>query len=103
MCVVKKYLNMYHTTMKHFIISMYILLSLIFVSIPVAYAQEETDSGMTYEESLTTVEESKNVVTLDETFIETTPKLNFLQVAIAILAPATFITIAYLLIKKMKL
>lgn len=98
---------MYHTTMKHLLISIYILVSFLFMNnLASVYAQEEEvtgDSQTVIQEEDKDIQETK---TLDEALQEDTPpsiELNFFQILVAILAPLTFLTIGYLLIKKLKL
>ncbi len=101
---------MYHTTMKHLLISIYILVSFLFMNnLASVYAQEEEVTG----DSQTVIQEydeedidNQETKTLDEALQEDTPasiELNFFQILVAILAPLTFLTIGYLLIKKLKL
>lgn len=91
--------------MKHILISIYILLSFLFFTVQPISAQEDD-----MPEQETTQENTQEVIendtkTLDEALEQEslTVKLNFFQILVAILAPITFLTIGYLLIKKMKL
>lgn len=102
---------MYHITMKHTLISIFLLSFTIFLNPFPTIAQSE-DSGITYEENQQNNENLKvavdDVKTLKETLDltddeSTSTKLNFFQILVAILAPLSFIAIAYLLIKRLKL
>ncbi|GEM_PF-3480037 len=98
---------MYHTTMKQIVISMYILLSFLFLSYSPAYAQENVIDKTEQSQETTTLKEAvDDISTLKETLDteeDKSVKLNFFQILVAIFAPLTLITIAYLLIKKLKL
>jgi len=91
--------------MKHILISIYIILSFLFLTIQPLHAQEEDiqEEQITQETTEEVTQESTE--TLEEALQEDTPsiKLNFFQILVAILAPLTFLTIGYLLIKKFKL
>jgi len=84
---------------------MYILLSFLLLAIQPLHAQEEDiqEEQITQETTEEVTQESTE--TLEEALQEDTPsiKLNFFQISVAILAPLTFFTIGYLLIKKFKL
>jgi len=91
--------------MKHIIISIYILLSFIFFTSQPLHAQEENILEQEITQESDEEVSKENTKTLDEALSEDTPtiKLNIFQILVAILAPITFLTIGYLLIKKMKL
>lgn len=73
------------------------------------YAQEEiTDETGNPTDAITIEEAVDDIQTLQDTLDitedeNTEVKLNFFQILVAILAPLTFLTIGYLLIKKLKL
>jgi len=104
---------MYHTTMKHILLSITALLLLISYS-PI-YAQEEnintqesTETEIpTDEEVVETEEDIADDQTLEEVLENTSetqnPTFTFFQIFVAISAPLTFFVLAYLLIKKLKL
>ncbi len=93
--------------MKQIVISMYILLSFLFLSYSPAYAQENVIDKTEQSQETTTLKEAvDDISTLKETLDteeDKSVKLNFFQILVAIFAPLTLITIAYLLIKKLKL
>lgn len=98
---------MYHTTMKRTLISIYILLSFLFLSYSPTYAQENITGETENTQETTTLKEAvDDITTLKETLDiaeDESVKLNFFQIFVAVFAPLTLITIAYLLIKKLKL
>ncbi len=102
---------MYHITMKHTLISIFFLSFTIFLNPFPTFAQTD-DNGITYEENQQNNEDLKvavdDIKTLKDTLNltndeSTSTKLNFFQILVAIFAPLSFIAIAYLLIKRLKL
>jgi len=84
---------------------MYILLSFLLLAIQPLHAQEEDIQEQEITQESTEEVTQENTETLEEALQENTQdiKLNFFQISVAILAPLTFFTIGYLLIKKFKL
>ncbi len=102
---------MYHITMKHILISTFLFFFTLFIN-PFPINAQSEDSGITYEENQQNNQDLEQAIddvktlkdTLDISENENTNvKVNFFQILVAILAPLSFIAIAYLLIKRLKL
>ncbi len=92
--------------MKHILLSIYILLSFFPFTYKSVNAQEvinSIDDEVTAEEITDTADETEKT-TLDEELLQQEGvKLSFGQILLAILAPISFIFMAYYIIKKFKL
>ena len=94
---------MYYITMKNIITSILVILCITVFTATLLYAQENT---VVDEQTTTTQQDSttEQKTVEEELQTETTsPSLSVIQIIIAILAPLSFIALAYILIKKLRL
>ncbi len=90
--------------MKSFILSIYLVLTLSFLSVPVVHAQEEIESESGTPiilEEVDTLADDNELTEIENEQIY--PSLSFFEVTLSLLAPLSFILLGYLLIKKLKL
>lgn len=93
---------MYYITMKNILTSILVILCIVAFTISPIYAQE----GETNEQTVTTQQEETTEQKTVEEELQTqvsAPPLSTIQIIIIIVAPLCFLSLAYILIKKLKL
>jgi len=94
---------MYYITMKNILTSILVILCTVAFTISPIYAQEGEETN---EQTVTTQQEKSTEQKTVEEELQTqvsAPPLSTIQIIIIIVAPLCFISLAYILIKKLKL